>query len=626
MLSKAEKDYLIGLIEKGEQIPEDFRYRLFPVKHEEYELAYAGKMRKEDLLANDDGSFPVPLQTEQIFRSAREDEWRNLIVSGDNLQFLKTIYKDEDPLIRGKVKGKVKLIYIDPPFATTDEFQNKEGAKAYNDKKKGAEFVEFLRRRLLLARELLSPDGSIYVHLDQKMSHYIKVLMDEIFGKNHFRNEIAWCYTGPSQAGNYFPRKHDTILFYSRTADNAFYPPRISHKSGVHNTGQLFGASAEGEGKKEEMERQGKKVEDWWVDIWSCDRYRSELAGYPTQKPEELLKRIIQASTREGDLVMDFFAGSGTTAVVAEKLSRRWILCDGGKLSYYICQKRILKIGESRNLLSQAKNLPKYKKGPRPFMTCTLGNYDLKMALDLEFGKYKEFVSGLFDIDLGEYKIGGYVFDGQKDGNPVIIFDYQRFPDADVDEAFLESVSRHAGRRMAGGRIYIVAPKNRFDFMTSYEDLDGVRYYFLDIPYRVIRELHREEFHRFRQPRSKTQINEMEEVVGFSFQRHAEVESSVEVTGETILLTVSDFRSKEPRSEKTAEEKQMSGFDCLAAIFVDTNYSGEEFVLSDFFFADDLKVTDGKILLQLKKPQEAKEMLVIYTDIFGNDAKGRFAL
>ena len=161
MLSKAEKDYLIELIEKGEQIPEDFRYKLFPVKHEEYELAYAGKMRREDLFANDDGSFPVPLQAEQMFGGAWEEEWRNLIVSGDNLHFLKTIYKDEDPLIRGKVKGKVKLIYIDPPFATTDEFQNKEGAKAYNDKKKGAQFVEFLRRRLLLAREILSPDGSI---------------------------------------------------------------------------------------------------------------------------------------------------------------------------------------------------------------------------------------------------------------------------------------------------------------------------------------------------------------------------------------------------------------------------------------------------------------------------------
>ena len=626
MLSKAEKDYLIELIEKGEQIPEDFRYKLFPVKHEEYELAYAGKMRREDLFANDDGSFPVPLQAEQMFGGAWEEEWRNLIVSGDNLHFLKTIYKDEDPLIRGKVKGKVKLIYIDPPFATTDEFQNKEGAKAYNDKKKGAQFVEFLRRRLLLAREILSPDGSIYVHLDQKMSHYIKVLMDEIFGKNHFRNEIAWCYTGPSQAGNYFPRKHDTILFYSRTANNEFFPPRISHKSGVHNSGQLFGASAEGEGKKEEMEKQGKKVEDWWVDIWSCDRYRGELAGYPTQKPEELLKRIIQASTKEGDLVMDFFAGSGTTAVVAEKLSRRWILCDVGKLSYYVCQKRLLKIAEGRNLLSTAKNPPKYKKDARPFMTCTLGTYDLKAALDQEFEKYKKFVSGLFDIDLEEYKIGGYVFDGRKDGCPVIIFDYQRFQDADVDEVFLESVSRHVGRRMAGGRVYIVAPKNRFDFMTNYEDIGGVRYYFLDIPYSVIRELHREEFHRFRQPRSKSKVNEMEDVVGFSFQRRPEVESTVETENGKILLTVTDFRSKEPRSEKTAEEKKMSGFDFLAGIFIDADYNGKEFILSDAFFADDLKTEDGTVRIELEKPREAKEIMVIYTDIFGNDTKGRYVL
>lgn len=626
MLSKAEKDYLIELIEKEEQIPEDFRYKLFPVKHEEYELAYAGKMRREDLFANDDGSFPVPLQAEQMFGGAWEEEWRNLIVSGDNLHFLKTIYKDEDPLIRGKVKGKVKLIYIDPPFATTDEFQNKEGAKAYNDKKKGAQFVEFLRRRLLLAREILSPDGSIYVHLDQKMSHYIKVLMDEIFGKNHFRNEIAWCYTGPSQAGNYFPRKHDTILFYSRTANNEFFPPRISHKSGVHNSGKLFGASAEGEGKKEEMEKQGKKVEDWWVDIWSCDRYRGELAGYPTQKPEELLKRVIQASTKEGDLVMDFFAGSGTTAVVAEKLSRRWILCDVGKLSYYVCQKRILKIAEGRNLLSKAKNPPKYKKDARPFMTCTLGTYDLKAALDQEFEKYKKFVSGLFDIDLEEYRIGGYVFDGRKDDCPVIIFDYQRFQDADVDEVFLESVSRHVGRRMAGGRVYIVAPKNRFDFMTNYEDIGGVRYYFLDIPYSVIRELHREEFHRFRQPRSKSKINEMEDLITFSFQNHPEVESYMKIKGEKIIFTITDFRSNEPQLKKILKRRKMFGFDLLSGIFVDNNYNGKEFVLSDFFFSDDLNIQNGTISIEIKKLEEAKEIAVICIDIFGNEAIGRFAI
>ena len=213
------------------------------------QLNYAGKIRKEDLIANEDGVFPVPLQIEKFFNkeslSSSDDlEWINMIVFGDNLQFLKTVYENKDPLIKDKVKGRVKLIYIDPPFATEDEFMNKEGAKAYTDKKKGAEFVEFLRRRLLLAKEILADDGSIFIHLDQKMSHYVKVLMDEIFEKNNFRNEIAWCYTGPSQAGSYFPRKHDNILFYSKTKNNYFDPPRIEHKSGVHNTGKLFGSTA----------------------------------------------------------------------------------------------------------------------------------------------------------------------------------------------------------------------------------------------------------------------------------------------------------------------------------------------------------------------------------------------
>ena len=197
-LKEVDKQYLKDLIESGEQIPEDYKYVLFPNLQEEYELTYAGKMRKEDILAGEDGTLPVPLQVERVFNGkdhpAFEDEWKNMIVFGDNLQFLKTINENKDPLIKDKVKGKVKLIYIDPPFATQDEFQNKDGAKAYSDKKKGAEFLEFIRRRLILAKEILSDDGAIYVHLDQKMGHYVKVILDEVFGKNNFRNEIIWCY------------------------------------------------------------------------------------------------------------------------------------------------------------------------------------------------------------------------------------------------------------------------------------------------------------------------------------------------------------------------------------------------------------------------------------------------
>ena len=242
-LSKYEIQDLIERLQKGKNIPDDYKYKLFPVKQKEYELVYGGKMRKEDVLANEDGVFPVPLQVEKIFngkRTAWKDGWRNIIAFGDNLQFLKTIYENKDPLIKDKVKGKVKLIYIDPPFATTDEFQNKEGAKAYNDKKKGAEFVEFFRRRLILAREILANDGSIYVHLDQKMSHYIKILMDEIFGKHFFRNELVWCYTGPSQTSKYFVRKHDTIFFYTKSQNYIFNTNdlRVPYKKSTASSGK----------------------------------------------------------------------------------------------------------------------------------------------------------------------------------------------------------------------------------------------------------------------------------------------------------------------------------------------------------------------------------------------------
>lgn len=183
-LSKYEIEDLINRLQKGENIPLDYKYKLFPTQQKEYELVYGGKMRKEDVLANEDGVFPVPLQIEKVFNGKREawgDGWRNIIAFGDNLQLLKTIYENKDPLIKDKIKGKIKLIYIDPPFATESDFKTNSGKKAYSDKTKGSEFVEFLRKRLIVARELLAPDGAIYVHLDTKKSHYIKIVLDEIF-------------------------------------------------------------------------------------------------------------------------------------------------------------------------------------------------------------------------------------------------------------------------------------------------------------------------------------------------------------------------------------------------------------------------------------------------------------
>ena len=633
MLSKAEKDYIIDLLENGENIPEDFKHKLFPIEHKEYELAYAGKMRKEDLLANDDGSFPVPLQIEKVFNGdehpAFDDGWRNMVVFGDNLQFLKTIYKNEDSVIKDKVRGKVKLIYIDPPFATSDEFKNKEGAKAYNDKKLGAEFIEFIRRRLILAREILADDGSIFVHLDQKMGHYIKIVMDEVFGKNNLKNEIIWFYPSGGDKTKYFQRKHDVILYYSKTSNyyfdqNAAMVPytekqRKRFKEYDEETQRYFYWNVNPRGERVKTYLKDGIID---YDVWNIGIDASKNK-YPTQKPEQLLKRIIETTTQKGDIVMDFFCGSGRTAEVAEKLGRKWITCDIGKLSFYTVQRRILKISESKSL---TKKSAKYKKAPKAFITCSLGNYDLKEALDLEYSKYKEFVSGLFDIELKEHKIGGYSFEGKKDDNPVVIFNYNLHKESNVDESFISDINNHIGKRMCGGRVYIVSPTTRVDYIADYEELDGIRYYFLKIPYQIIKELHQKDFKKFRQPRSKENVNALDDSIGFSFNRTPIVESSIKCTKDKVIITILKFSSVEPRTSKTEEEKAMNGFDLLSAVFIDKNYNGTEFVMTNAMFAEEMLSKDNKFKIELKKSEVGKKIMIVYTDIFGNDLMESFTI
>jgi adenine specific DNA methylase Mod len=235
-LTVHEKEFLMQCIAQGTAIPDDFREKLFPAIQKEYELRYAGKMRKEDLLADQDGTFAVPLQTEKIFNGKRKkfsDGWQNMIVFGDNLQFLKTCYANKDQLIKHKVKGKVKLIYIDPPFATESDFKNTQGQLAYSDKAKGSEFVEYLRRRLIVAKELLAEDGTIYLHLDSKKGHPIKVIMDEIFAGFEFA-EIIWV-CGLMGSGKFYPKSHETIFCYKKTDSIFNPPPRLGYSKRITN-------------------------------------------------------------------------------------------------------------------------------------------------------------------------------------------------------------------------------------------------------------------------------------------------------------------------------------------------------------------------------------------------------
>lgn len=656
MLLEHEKNFIIGLIQEGKPLPNDLKYKLFPAEHKEYELAYAGKMSREDILANEDGSVPVPLQIEKVFNGVEhplfDDGWKNMIVFGDNLQLLKTIYEDKDPLITGRVKGKVKLIYIDPPFATAEEFQGRDGAKAYADKKKGAEFVEHLRRRLLVAKEILADDGSIYVHLDSKMGHYIKILLDEIFRGFEF-SEIVWV-CGLMGSGDFFPKAHETIYCYK--SNNAIFNPqnrlglskRITGALQKDEEGWYYTRGKESSGGYKSLKTYICKNPDYSKEeaieygnatrkrpAWSVWIGKDEIAqvyndfpvgtyaykakdstGYPTQKPDGLLERIILSSTKLGDIVLDFYGGSGTTVAVAEKHGRRWITCDIGKLSFFTVQKRMLQISQSRSLKNPKLN---YGCPARAFATCSLGSYDLKAALDLDWSKYKAFVSGLFSIELKDYKIGGYKFDGKKDDYPVTIFNYNNLKESNVDENFVVDIHSRIGSGMRGGRLYIVVPSTRLDFLTNYVEYNDVRYYFLKIPYQMIKELHQKPFQKVRQPQSKSSINAVDEVIGFSFNRAPSVKSELQIINDEIKIIISNFSSQELPSGKTKEERVLSGFDMLSAIFIDKSYDGKSFVMTDYYFLEDVPRDGDNLMLSFRREEMDDKLMIVYTDIYGND-------
>jgi adenine specific DNA methylase Mod len=232
VLTDEQKRLIIALIEKGEPLPAQYRRLLFGLDEAEYvertgvySLEYKGKAREQDILAD---TPAAPLQEIRSFNAdnpqpAPHADWRNLLIYGDNLLALKALYEDQRGANRFGTKGKIKLIYIDPPFATKQDFM-KDREKAYRDKLIGAQFIEFLRKRLVLLRELLADDGSIYVHLDQKKGHYIKVVMDEVFGENNFVNEIIWQRSSSHNDAKRFGVIHDSIFTYGKSDNRIFRP------------------------------------------------------------------------------------------------------------------------------------------------------------------------------------------------------------------------------------------------------------------------------------------------------------------------------------------------------------------------------------------------------------------
>ena len=404
-LTDNEKRDVVKLIEEGKNLPEKYRFLLFD-ETKQVELTWNGK-------SDDITNIVLPFQiieqideprTEKVklaqgsfdFNSGRQTAgWTNKLIWGDNKYVLSSL-KNGPMREEIEKEGGIKLIYIDPPFDVGADFSMNVdvGDNSYEKKPNILEqiayrdtwglgedsFLSMIYERLILMRDLLAEDGSIYVHCDWRLSSALKQILDEIFGKQNFQREIIWdisVLSGYKTIANNWIRGHDTILFYSKSSNLIFNKLKQEHTKEyldgfkkIDKDGRKYMVAHNKKRYLDDVEAKGKPFGDVWNDIPSFQQIptSSERVNYPTQKSEKLLDRIIRASSNENDIVCDFFAGSGTTAVVAEKLNRKWICSDLGKFSIHTTRKRLievqrkLKIDEKNWRAIEILNLGKYQR------------------------------------------------------------------------------------------------------------------------------------------------------------------------------------------------------------------------------------------------------------------------
>jgi site-specific DNA-methyltransferase (adenine-specific) len=319
---------------------------------------------------------PVPLTLDSLIypggASYPDTPSENQLILGDNLSIMAALLPDHE--------GRINLIYADPPFFTNRAYPARIGrgedsrkpnewqlAKGYGDHWDNLDaYIDFLHQRLTLMHSLLAPGGTLYLHLDWHADAYARLLLDEIFGAENFLNEIIWTYHGPSPIRSAFNRKHDTILVFTKGPDYTFNADavRVPYDTSTLKT---FAASTKaGFGKIPDLKR-GKVPEDWWY-FPVVARLHNERTGYPTQKPEALLERIILASSNPGDLVADFFCGSGTTPLVAAKHGRCFLAVDATARAIYTTRTRLVSLlTKPFSIRVQAAGLQLENQKPLPF-------------------------------------------------------------------------------------------------------------------------------------------------------------------------------------------------------------------------------------------------------------------
>ncbi|MEB8488000.1 MULTISPECIES: DNA methyltransferase [Acidithiobacillus] len=431
-LSEAEQRDLVTLLQQGKALPEKYRFILFEDKRE-VELVWNGKTRDvcmtvlpfQTLEHIDEPRAETKTQGDLFDSRGRQQKgWANKLIWGDNKLILSSL---KSGALRRQIEdaGGLKLIYIDPPFDVGADFSmdieiggetfhkepNLLEQIAYRDTwGRGADsFISMIYERLILMRDLLAVDGSIYVHCDWRVNSFIRQVLDEVFGKSCYRNEIRWKRQPPRGAkaiARQYAKSSDTILYYSR-GDQYCWNPQFKEYNReyikskfVHRDrdGRIYRIDAIGDYSDKSIaefrergriydypsgkvgliryldEAKGEAITDIWIDVAEVNSQAIEGTGYATQKPERLLERIINASSNPGDLIADFFCGSGTTAAIAEKLGRKWIATDLGKFGIHTTRKRL--IGVQRVLKAASKDF-------RAFEVLNLGRYERQAYLNV---------------------------------------------------------------------------------------------------------------------------------------------------------------------------------------------------------------------------------------------------
>ncbi len=563
----------------------------------------------------------------------------NLLFHGDNKEILSTL------LVQG-FRGKIDLIYIDPPFASGADYVREVALRGerekldaeghsiseqmqYTDIWANDTYLQFMYERLILMRELLADNGSIYVHCDQRMNSYLRLAMDEIFGRSFFVNEIIWKKIRSSKGqANGFGNVHDTIYFFSKNADYLHNKQYTSHDPKLldshynlidEKTGQryqLADFTQKGAGKpryfgdkglmvpppgkhwiwsqeriNEALEKglivftqsgkprvkrfldesKGKPVEDIWIDIFPINSQANESIGYPTQKPEKLLERIIEASSNENSIVLDCFVGSGTTAAVAEKLGRRWIAADINK-------------GAIQTTIKRLQTLPETQHG---IVHYRVNNYDASTHLER-----KDIVIKKYGVQSNRQEA---FFDGTLDGTLVKIID-------------------------------LTKPLTPLDIQTIKDELENrpeesrnITVFCYGINSSIQAELKEE---NRRRAINKIFVRDIGSE-GITTFEPAEVDVKFEKEGLNVTITITDYISPTILArmdiDRTIFDEQIDDFRAqIDCVLIDTDYTGEHFTITESDLPEKkTDFVDGKYTVSLPRPDARVAVKII--DMLGEE-------